>query len=244
MATPRVRKICGTKRTPPCPPRTAPFGGPATSAWSFGNGGGNRPSCKGANLFSECFKGCSAPGNCGWTTVIGISTFNGQNVQVDPVTGFGVIYKPFVGPAANVTLQAKFQEINAPPTGAMNYAVGYLDAAGVPINAVLLFGDGTLNVFAAGIIYSGSWSPQAGAVHTVHLTVASNGAPSLSIDQIGIPLTLGGVAPPMPPFGNAAVFSVQNPAPDGPSTLFAMFIVSGVFPPNSIFCCPNGQPLS
>jgi hypothetical protein len=169
-------------------------------------------------------------------------TFTGENVQLDPAGGAAVTHKSFVGPLANVTVQVRFQEISAPSTGAMAYGMGFVDGAGAPVNGARLFGDGTLTVFASGVGYSGTWSPQAGAVHTVHLTVAADGTPNLFVDQIQISLVLGGASPPAP-FGPAAVFSVVNGAPDGPSVLFDMFFSSGVYPPSTVFCCPNGQPL-
>lgn len=220
--------------------------GPARSPWSYGRGGraAGKPSCNPANLFTECFRGCNTSGNCGWVTVVGTVVFTGENVQLDPVFGVAVIFKPFLCPQKNVTVQIRFREINAPPTGAMIYGMGGLDAAGVGINGAQLFGDGTLHVFAAGIQYTGAaWSPQAGAVHTVHLTVDAAGTPTLFIDQVQIPLVLGGPVGPPAPFGPAAVFSLLNSAPDGPAVLYDMFFASGVYSPDTVFCCPSGFPL-
>jgi hypothetical protein len=239
---------CPPRKPLDCPPGVAPFGGPASGLWPSGSSFGQTSlaSCLGANLFSECFQGCNNPGNCGWQTVIGSVVFTGQNVLLDPNAGAAVIFKSFSGvPAQNVTLQVRFKEIAGVVEPTMAYGMGALDAAGMGIAAVQLRGDGTVFVQIGGIaVYNGTWTPQGnGAFHTVVLNVAADGTPTLFIDQVLIPLLLGGA--PMPaPFGPAIAFSVINfgGTPQGPATLFSIFLARGIYPPTTVFCCPNGQP--
>jgi len=243
-----ARKVCGTPKTPPCPAKGRFIMGPARSPWSYGRGGraAAKPSCTPANLFTECFRGCNNVPNCGWNIVIGTVVFTGENVTLDPGSGAAVIYKTFVGPQLNTTLQVRFREIDAPPLPTFFYGMGALDAAGLAINAVQLVGDGTLHVLAAGVQYSGVWTPQAGATHTVHFTVDGAGAPNLFIDGAQIALVLGGPPQIPAPFGNAMAFSVINfgGPPSSPAVLFDMFEATGVFPPGTSFCCPSGLPLA
>lgn len=246
------RKCCRDSRTHlpvPCPPgfSVTPFGGPASGLWPSGSSFGQATpaSCVRASLSADCFRGCSAPSNCGWTTVVGSVIFTGENVVLDPDQGAAVIDKPIsTPPLTNTTLQVRFQEISGPVQPTFAYGMGALDAAGRGVPAVQLRGDGTVFVEVAGsTIYSGTWTPQGnGAFHVITLQVGPDAVPRLFIDQVYIPLVLGGA--PMPaPFGPAMVFSVVNfgGTPEGAAILWSMFLTTGILSASTIFCCPDGQ---
>lgn len=233
---------------PPCPPYNAPFGGPASGLWPSGSSFGQTSlsSCLVANLLSECFQGCNNPGNCGWQIFFGDVVFTGQDVKLDPNGGAAVIFKPLSGvPSQNVSVQVRFQEIAGALEPTMQYGMGAVGASGRGIVGAQLRGDGTVFVeIGETTIYNGTWTPQGGgAFHTVVVNVDANGTPTLFIDQVLIPLVVGGVLIPAP-FGPAAVFSAVNigGTPQGPATLHSIFIARGIYPPTTVFCCPNGQP--
>ena len=225
----------------------APFGGPASGLWPLGGAVGPSSailpaSCTLPSIMSECFKGCDAPGNCGFVTVVGSVTFTGESVVLDPGAGAAVIERPLaVQPAPNTTLQVRFREIAGPPQPTMAYGIGTLNAAGEGNVAFQLRGDGSAFVQVAGLTYNGTWSPNGGS-HTVVVTVSADGTPSLFIDQVYIPLVLGGTLVPAP-FGPAFAIAVLNfgGTPQGPAIVFSAFVTKGVFPPTTVFCCPDGQ---
>jgi hypothetical protein len=239
---------CPPRKPLDCPPGVAPFGGPASGLWPSGSSFGqvSLSSCLGANLFSECFQGCDGAGNCGWQTIFGSVVFTGQSVLLDPNAVAAVIFKPLSGvPPSNVTLQVRFQEMTGSIEPTMQYGMGAIGSTGRGIVAVQLRGDGTVFVEIGEMtVYTGTWTPQGnGAFHTVVVTVAPNGTPSLFVDQTFIPLVLGG-APVPAPFGPGIIFSVVNfgGTPQGPATLHSIFLARGIYPPTTVFCCPNGQP--
>lgn len=202
-------------------------------------------SCVRASLFSDCFRGCSAPSNCGWLTVIGSAIFTGENVVLDPDQGAAVIAKPIPAPPpTNTTLQFKFQEINGPVQPTFAYGGGAVDAVGRGIPIVQLRGDGTIFADIAGTtVYSGTWTPQGnGAFHIVTLQVGPDAVPRLFIDQGYVPLTIGG-APSPAPFGPAMAYSLLNfgGTPEASGILWSMFLTTGILSSTTIFCCPDGQ---
>lgn len=233
---------------PPCPPFITPLGGPASGLWPSGSSFGQTSltSCLAANLFSECFQGCNNPNNCGWQTIVGSVVFTGQNVTLDPNGGAAVIFKPFSGvPSQNVTVQVRFQEMTGVIEPTMQYGMGAIGASGRGIAGIQLRGDGSAFVEIGEMtVYNGTWTPKGGgAFHTVVLNVAADGTPSLFVDQVFIPLVVGGVLIPAP-FGPGIAFAVVNigGTPQGPATLHSIFVARGIYPPTTVFCCPNGQP--
>jgi hypothetical protein len=238
---------CRKKILPPCPP--VPFGGPASGLWPLGGAVGSQfpPACTLANLFSECFKGCVSPGNCGWTTVVGDVSFTGQNVVMDPDSGAAVIFKTLTGvPASGFTIQVRFSEVPGPviPLATMAYSFGPLDALGNGMGAFQLRGDGTVLVQTSpAVFYNGLWTPKGNsAFHKVTLSIGLDGVPSLNIDQVLIPLALGG-SPSPAPFGSAFAIAILNfgGPPQGPAVIYSAFVSKGNYTPDTIFCCPGGQ---
>ena len=234
-----------------CVPRsnTTPLGGPASGLWPSGSSGRSQApavgrTCKSA-LFSACFTGCNAPGNCGWTiiTPAGTVVFDGEKMIMGSsgANPQGLATHVLTGvPARNVTFQFQLQEVAAPPSGNKLYSTGVFDAAANSIFAVVLFGDGTVGV-AAGpdLNYLGTWTPSSGGVRKVHLTIDALGVPSLFIDGVPIPLTFGVVFPIvfMPDVLGA---NIQNNDLDGQGSYDNMAVAVGQFPPSTVFCCQVG----
>lgn len=228
-----------------------PFGGPASSPWSFGGSAVAAstpaptpipvPACISADLFSDCFTGCDEVGNCGWTiiTPAGTVTFDGTKI-IEGSFGAntqGEAQKSLAFmPAGAFTAQYEFTEIAA-ATPNKTYAVGMFDALGNAIFAVSLLGDGSLFAGDQTNIFIGTWTPVPGATHTVHVTDDGAGTMTLYIDGVLVPLIF---LAPGPITGTASVvdLSIDNDDLDGQGSYDSVFLTNGILPPSEVFCCP------
>jgi hypothetical protein len=129
-----------------------------------------------------------------------------------------------------------FQEVAAPPTGNITYAVGMFDSLGNAFFAIALVGDGSLLIGDTANIYIGTWTPSAGAIHTVHITRTAAGVLTLYIDGVVVPLIL--VAPgPVTGVAGVADLSIANNDLSGQGSYDNVFLTDGILPPSTEFCC-------
>jgi hypothetical protein len=236
--------------------KVTPFGGPGSGLWPSGSAapspgprvlaqGAPTPSCTVADLFAQCFGGCDAAGNCGWTAITppGTVTFGATKVSMGPfgVDHEGAITKPIFGVTApNRTFQFKFTEVGTPPGVGISYSCAVTDAATFHIINVQLFGEGLVQVFVrnAGVtlLYIGTWAPVPGALRTVHLQVNVAGIPTLFIDGVAVALALSGPIPTA--FSpNVVVATIVNALALSQGAFDSIFLATGIFPPDTVFCC-------
>lgn len=249
----------------PCvrPGFVTPFGGPASGLWPSGRAGPQTPlpSCTGANFLSDCFAHCvgtitpASPGPvCGWTYD---SVFGSGPITFTP--GFMTVQSPgFLDePMAdknfasslidiiNTTLQFQFSEfpdILGDPNTAYVVIITNFDLSKCIL--ILLFSDGTV-IFQLGPTlnatnYTGTWSPNNGT-HTVHVTIDAMGIPSLFVDGVSIPLAFLSMGPSFAQLFPPNIMSLG--AGNGTASPSSMsyekaFLAAGIFPPDTVFCCP------
>lgn len=270
---PLVRKTPGG----PCVPRgfAAPLGGPASGLWPSGGRGSVRapapsPSptpvpppivCITADIFADCFAGCSGtidagtPGPiCGWTWSKGV---NGGEVIFTPgsMADHGTAGTDDAGArknldqailsVSNLTIQSTFTEY--PLSGTGMYYEWILTNTGNTQRVYLgLFGDGFVAVRAgpAGSSrrYTGAWTPNMGT-HKVQVLVDPANNVSLYIDDVPIALTFigtGSLAGGGLPGNVVQISSSPDSAPviNASAIYTKMFVASGLFIPPTLFCCP------
>lgn len=255
MRIPDPRRRCPQTR-PPSPPRPCPWvfvtplGGPASGISPLGSAGPGFPAvvapsnCLRATFFADCFTGCTGDGSaCGWTvtTPAGTVIFDGEQV-LEGSSGAnpqGLARKAKPGsPSGAFTAAFTFREIAAPPSVNKTYAVGFFDAAGNGIAVVALVGDGSLLAADRSGIFSGTWSPVAGARHQVRMTSDGAGNLTLTIDGVAIPLTF--LAPtPVTDVPNSVSLSIANNDLDGKGAFDEVFLTAGLVPSTMAFCCPE-----
>lgn len=258
-------------RSRPCPPPlvrpfpqapcvrpgfVATFGGPASGLWPSGGqiaappapsvipgpSPTPVPTCVTTTLFSECFTGCTAPTNCGWTIVTpaGTVVFDGTKL-IEGSSGAnaqGEARKALPGvPTGSFTAQFAFQEIAAATSANKTYALGMFDSLGNGVFSIGLIADGTVIIGDQTDIYIGTWTPVAGASHIVHITRAGAGSLTLMIDGAMIALT---PIAPGPVVGVPSVVdaSIANNDLDGQGSYDNIFLTDGILPASTVFCCP------
>lgn len=226
----------------PGKPCSTPFGGPASGLWPSGAGPGiATPACRAADLLAQCFQGCDALGNCGWSilTPAGTVVFGSDHVSLghSGANVDGSIEKGAVIPAMDFTLQFQFTEIAIPPNDKIAYNVSAFDSLGDIRLGIDLTGDGILTAYTNASDWNGAWTPLSGAVHEVTLSVDALGAVLLFIDGIQVALV------PDVPAGTTGnpdtVFAlIENKNPSGQGSFERIFVASGVLPASTVFCCP------
>lgn len=247
-------------QVPVCPPTplrgfVTPFGGPASGISPAGPSAPAAapavvpaptpvppvPTCVTATDFTECFTGCDGAGNCGWTIVTPAGTVVFDGVKVNEgssgLNAQGEVRKPLSAfPAGDFTAQFTLQEVAAPPTANITYALGMFDALGNSFISIALFGDGSLFIGDMTNIYIGTWTPVSGTIHTVHITRTATGTLTLYIDGIVIPLVF--LAPgPVVGMAGVADLSIANNDLSGQGSYDNVFLADGILPPSTEFCC-------
>lgn len=234
-----------------------PFGGPASGLWPSGTARPSPPlpiGCGTADLFADCFAGCTgvidagSPGPvCGWTWAGfggSVSFTPGNMLFVGTPGQFPVGTKPLRASLAgvgNVTLQFAFTE-KPPGLDTRNYEIQVLDGSGNNIIDIFFtdfgFGIGNpLDVFVGPLATAedwfapGGWAPTTGA-HVVHLTISALLVPTLFLDGVLVPLVDGGVA------GDIALGAPDSLSAAEAGSFQKIFLASGIFPPTKVFCCP------
>lgn len=222
------------------------------------------PTCTTPTIFADCFETCTgtidgaSPGPvCGWTFIEPFGALGGEfnftpgvmSMDTFDADDFPIATKPLPAPLAsvfNTSLQFDFTEYATAPNLNTAYQV-LINNVGLTETIFLsLFGDGSVAVQvgdpASAATYSGVWTPTPGADHVVHLTIDGAGVPLLYIDGILIPLAF---------LGNAGSFATAYPsdsvsygggaavAAAAVSPLRSLFVTSGIFAPETDFCCPG-----
>jgi len=228
-----------------------PTGGPASGP--FSNSAGRAPSpaptpapptpaCVTADLFADCF----TTGNVGWTveTPPGTVVFADQKVYLGsgPIgSGLpqGEIRKSVLTPSGAWTLRFQFTEVaNGPPTFNKIYIIGAFNGAGNAVAVVQFTGDGTGFAGNLANLYTFTWTPVQGAMHSVIFKDDGLGNLTLTLDGVNIPLTPFG---PGPVSGTPSVMDViitENDGFDGKGSFDNIFFANGNIPDGAEFCCP------
>lgn len=242
-----------------------PFGGPASGLWPSGGGASPLPPRPPpppqiANIFSDCFGGCSgtitqiAPGPvCGWkffqsplgaagpvVLAPGVMTFQAPTSNEAPA-----VYKDIVlSSIKNLTVQFVFQEF-ADLGASSSYFIVITDAGNADVLSIELGANGDVDVLLGpqgnASVYEGIWTPNKGK-HTVHVTVNGTGVPRVWVDGVEIPMPfiVGGLV--FAGYSMSAVTAnfadLNGPGPALSATLTGLFITSGQLPPDTVFRCP------
>lgn len=200
----------------------------------------------------ECFSGYTDAIHDGWVldTVPTTVHFNGDEVELGEfgLSTFGRVHRPYTGVVTPVstTIQWRFRQVaSVPPNGSISYQVAIDNAFSITLYFIALVGNGNLIVLVGGSQYAGAWTPgAAGSSHTVHFTADGAGLPSLWIDGVLTPLVLQPpsfvIAYPAPSIGMLTILNANIPFP-GKGAFDWFFITSGVLPPTTVFCCPDGS---
>jgi len=221
--------------------------------------------CTMPDMFTDCFTGLSgtltsplSPPIGGWdydTGFIpggGTVTFDGDLMILavgGGPTSVGATKSHGVGtfPADNYTVQFAFTEFSL--LDPLNfYFVPITNEVGTMFYSLFLDGSGgvTFQVTDPSLLgsntFTGVWT-QTGGSHVVHTSVLPGGTAVMFIDQVPIPLV---GAPSGTPIGlTVGVIGLDafrfSGIPDTMSYDYAI-INSGVQPPTTVYCCPDGNP--
>lgn len=161
---------------------------------------------------------------------------------------FPIAAKPLPAALASVfgvSGQWSFTEFTTPPNSSTVYQLVVNNTGLTESLSVSFFGDGNVGVEAGDPtnipLYLGTWTPSAGATHTVHFTVDGAGVPRLWLDGVEIPLTFVANVPTAWTFFPAqsiayGVDSADAAPTSSPVTDF--FVTAGIVGPETVFCCP------
>jgi len=223
-------------------------------------------SCTPADVFGDCFTGCAGvltspadPAVCGWTvvpgSVVGTPTVSFDTDQmVFNAAGPGesiIVQKSLLIPSPTADFSGQFRFTEFPAGGgdpSVFYAVFLTDAGpGSETMLIFLVADGSVFLSTGagfgGIIYSGVWASVPGATHTVHWTIDAAKLPSLFVDLVAVPLF---PAFPGPFFVGLPADQMLVEAGNNGALASAPFdfdfAATGVLPPTTVFCCPEGGP--
>lgn len=218
-------------------------------------------SCVEADLFADCFAGCSGvisagfPGPvCGWTfsTAFGttgtIEFSSGQMALKGSSGDVAAAVKTLPASLSSVLdLSGKysFTEFQASLGTGQAYEFWITNTDNSESILVFLddFGNALVQVGPTALTssYLGTWTPNNGS-HVVFFTVDENGLPHLYIDGNEVALEFVGESPSAAELLPANVVAVDGAVFDGAnetSPWTSIFLASGVLSPTTEFCCPT-----
>lgn len=218
-------------------------------------------SCVEADLFADCFAGCSgvisagSPGPvCGWT----FSTAFGTTGTIDLAAGqmtlkgssgdvAGAVKSLPASLSSVLDLSGKysFTEFQASLGTGQAYEFWLTNTDNSESILVFLddFGNALVQVGPTSLTssYLGTWTPSNGS-HDVFFTVDEEGVPHLYIDGNEVALEFVGESPSAAELLPANVVAVDAAVFDGTdesSPWTSIFLASGVLSPTTEFCCPT-----
>jgi len=222
------------------------------------------PTCVTADIFSDCFAACSGgpidaatPGPiCGWTFSTAFGNKGGQVTFTPGVMSLEALgggsdtpgaFKSLPAPLVTVlneSGQFKFTEFPA-SAGDPNaqYQFFLLSVGLTEFLQIFLGGSGTAIIASgppgAADAYIGTWTPNNGT-HKVDYTLNAANVPTLTIDDIPIPLTFLGTGFSI--LGSHASNAVELfafwPPMVANSEVLDVFVASGIRPATNVYCCP------
>lgn len=143
-----------------------------------------------------------------------------------------------------VSGQFLFSEFSSAPIASTTYQFAGTNFDLTDSFVLALFGDG--NVFfqvgdpTLAPFYVGTWTPNNGP-HKVSFSISALGVPTLFIDDVEIPLVLGGSAfsvMALYPVNIANVLAASGFAGAVSSVWTKLFLTSGILPPTTEYECP------
>jgi len=195
--------------------------------------------CQVASKFADAF----TSGNVGWTvtTPVGTVTFTGgkMNMGSSGANVQGSARKALASvPAGAWTATFKFTEVNAAPSANKIYTIGAINGAGDGLFVLAFTGDGTGLIGDLEDVYTFTWTPVAGATHTVLITRDGADSLTLSIDGVAITLAPAGAGPITGTASNVEV-SITNSDLDGQGAFDDIFLTDGLVDTSWRFCAPG-----